>query len=350
METLREQVRQTILTGRFVHPGDRVLVGVSGGPDSVALVHLLAGLKDTLRVRLSVVHVDHSLRPDSARDAAFVEELARQLGLPATIVKRDVLTEAKRLGLSLEDAARRIRYAVFLEAARTQSANRLALGHTADDQAETVIMRMVRGSGLTGLTAIPMTRSLGELVIIRPLLDVWRKDLLAYLTAHRLAFRADPTNEEPRFLRNRIRAELLPLLEREYNSNIKALLNQLAEQCRTDVAYLQDAAERQWKRLVKPQDGGLAIRIGAFLRQPKALQRQLMRLVIQRLQGDLSRFEFRHWLEIERLFTERPVGTVLDLPEQVRLERAADRVIVRLPAPSAARQAGVSVPPPVILE
>jgi len=332
-DALAERVRQIIETAKLLHPGDRVLVGVSGGPDSVALVHLLASLKDALRVRLSVVHVDHSVRPDSACDAAFVEELARRLGLPVAIVKRDVLAEAKRLGLSLEDGARRIRYEIFLEVARTQSADRLALGHTADDQAETVIMRMVRGSGLTGLTAIPMARSLGELTIIRPLLGVWRKDLLAYLKAHRLEFRTDPTNEEPRFLRNRIRAELLPLLEREYNPNIKALLNQLAEQCRMDVAYLQGAAERQWKRLVKSQDGGLAIRIDVFLRQPKALQRQLMRLVIQRLQGDLTGFEFRHWLEIERLFTERPVGTILDLPEQVRLERASDRVIVRAQLP-----------------
>lgn len=329
MDEVHERVRQTIVAARLLTRGDRVLVGVSGGPDSVALLHLLVSLKEELGLWLSVVHMDHQLRPESARDARFVEDLARRFELPVTIVTRDVRADSKSRGLSLEDGARQIRYEAFLEVARQQRADRLALGHTADDQAETVMMRLVRGAGIAGLTAIPLTRPLGEILLIRPLLEVWRHEILAYLTTHGLSVRQDATNSDLYFLRNRIRAKLLPLLEQEYNPNIKALLNQLADQCRTDAAFLQAAAKRHWKRLVKSQNGHLAIRIEAFLQQPKALQRQLMRLVIQQLQGDLTGFEFRHWLEIERVFTDRPVGTILNLPGELCLERGRDRVIVR---------------------
>ncbi len=356
---LHERVRQAIRANRLLERGERVLIGVSGGPDSVALLHLLVGLKDDLRLRLAVAHVDHQLRPDSQDDAEFVAGLARRFGLPAAIVRRDVRRESEARGLSLEDRARRVRYAAFQEIATEQAATRLALAHTADDQAETVLMRLLRGAGLTGLAGIPMTRVLGDVTpppaasagggfapkaqalraaagggvtIIRPLLGVWREEVLGYLRQHRLSCRQDATNQDPRFLRNRIRHELLPLLEREYNPQLKRLLNQLAEQCRTDAGFLSEAAQRYWKRLVKPQNGHLAIRQERFLSQPKALQRQLIRLAIQQVQGDLTGFEFRHWVEIERLFTERPTGTILDLPGHVRLERVRDRVLVRLEA------------------
>ena len=328
-ESLRERALQAIKDERLLQSGDRVLVGVSGGPDSVALLHLLVSLKETLRVQVSVVHVDHQLRPDSADDAAFVERLSRRFSLPAVVETRAVAAEASGRGLSLEDAARRVRYEAFLAVARRQRADRLALAHTADDQAETVLMRLLRGAGLTGLTAIPMVRQLEEITVVRPLLGSWRREITSYLKAHRVPSREDSTNHDPRFLRNRIRHDLLPLLEHEYNPNIKSLLNQLAQQCRTDSTFLQTAAARHWKRLVKREAEGLSVRLDPFLKQPKALQQQLVRLTIQRLQGDLARFEFRHWREIERLMTERPIGTILDLPGEIQMERGRDRVRVR---------------------
>ena len=329
MSELSAQVRQTIRSARLLRSGERVLIGVSGGADSVALLHLLVRFQDAWRLRVAVVHVDHQLRPESAQDAAFVEELARRLKVPVTIVVRDVREAMRRQGWSLEDGARRLRYEAFQAVATRWAATKLALAHTADDQAETVLMRLLRGAGLTGLSAIPMTRALGDVTVIRPLLNVWKADLLEYLTIQHLSFRQDSTNGDARFLRNRIRTELLPLLEQAYNPRVKALLGQLAEQCRTDTLFLQEAAQRHWKRLVKSRNGQMALRISGFLKQPKALQRQLIRLAVQRLQGDLTGFEFRHWMEIERLFIERPVGTVLDLPGAMQCERRADDVLMR---------------------
>ena len=337
MGDLRQRVHEVITRNRLLHRGDRVLVAVSGGPDSVALLHMLVGLKDALRLSLSIVHLDHQLRADSTGDAAFVEGLGRRLKVPVITVRRDVRTEAASRGWSLEDGARRIRYDVFDEVARGQRADRVALAHTADDQAETVLMRLLRGAGLTGLMGIPMRRPLvdGVVEVVRPLLEAWRWEILAYLDEHRLAFRDDETNRDLRFVRNRVRSQLLPLLERDYNPQIKALLTQLAEQCRTDEGFLQEVGQRMWRRVVRVREGALDMRIKGFRRQPPSVQRQLVRLAIHRLQGDLERFEFRHWREIARLFADRPVGTILDLPGALQLERTRELVVMRLAGSSA---------------
>jgi len=328
-DTLLDQVRRTIAAHHLLTSGQRVIVAVSGGPDSVALFHLLVHLRQRLALSLHVAHLDHGLRDESGGDAAFVQSLAAQWKVPATIERRDVGTICSQEGWSLEDGARRIRYQFLLETARRQSADRVALAHTADDQAETILMRLVQGTGLLGLGAIPIMRRLDDDTwIIRPFLSVWRREILAYLKAEGLSFRTDATNDDTRFVRNRIRQELLPLLEQAYNPNVKGALAQLAEQSRTDYAFLEAAADRQWKRVAKSTSpSAVTISIDAFLRQPQPIQRLLVRKAVQSVRGDLGRFEFRHWLEAERLFQERPVGTRLDLPGGVRFIRDRARVL-----------------------
>ena len=330
-DELLARVRQTIVASQLLPPRSRVVVAVSGGADSVALLHLLAAIRAERRLALHVAHLDHALRAASEADARFVRALAARLRFPVTIERRDVGAICAREGWSLEDGARRIRYHFLLEVARRESADAIALAHTADDQAETVLMRLVRGTGLMGLGAIPIKRQLEEVWVVRPLLEIRRLQILAYLERAHLTYREDSTNADGRFVRNRIRHELLPLLERDYNPNIKGALTQLAEQSRWDYAYLQEAAGRQWKRLAKtkpPRE--VVVAIAAFLRQPKALQRQLVRQTIQCVRGDLGQFEFRHWLEVERLFLERPAGTVLHLPGGVQLRRERGQVVCQL--------------------
>ena len=356
-EILGDAVRDTIMKHRLFSPRERIVVAVSGGQDSVALLHILAACAEDWKLTLHVAHLDHGLRATSRQDAEFVRDLSARWHLPATIDRRDVPAICAREGWSLEDGARRLRYRFLLETARRQSAGRVALAHTADDQAETVLMRLVRGTGLLGLTGMPITRRLdgpadapgserAGIRLVRPLLETWRRRVSAYVGAHRLAWREDDTNADTRFTRNRIRHELLPLLERDYNPNVKTALTQLAEQSRDDYAYLQDAAARQWKRLAKvgPPAALLAARAGAsagrpacvtiaipaFRRQPNALRRQLLRQAIRRVRGDVQRLEFRHWTEAERLFTERPVGTRLDLPGGVQLRREQGHVLCHL--------------------
>ena len=326
------KIRQALATHQLLFPRARVVVAVSGGADSVALLHALVSLRPAWKLVLHVAHLDHGLRDGSREDAAFVRALAAAWDIPCTAARQDVRAACERGGWSLEDGARRVRYAFLLGVANEQRASHIALAHTADDQAETVLMRLVRGCGIVGLSGIPVKRRVEETWIVRPLLDVWRREVLAYLTDAGLTFREDPSNRDLRFVRNRIRHELLPLLERNYNPNIKQALTQLAEQNHWDAAYLQDAAGRQWKRAVKLPTAShgrreAAISIAAFQRQPKAIQRQLMRQAVQRVHGETVQLEFRHWVEAERLFAARPVGTRVDLPGGVQLRREKERVI-----------------------
>lgn len=330
--SLPARIAQRIRTHQLLRRAERVVVGVSGGADSVALLHILGRLQPSLRLTLYVVHVDHQLRPASTVDAEFVGTLAERFHVPAIIERRDVGALCRKARWSLEDGARRIRYQCFLEAARRYTADAIALAHTADDQAETVLMRFLRGSGLTGLSGIPEVRVMEGVRIVRPLLHVWRREITQYLDGDGLSCREDPSNRDVRFLRNRIRRELLPLLERAYNPNIKAALVQLAEQSRCDGAYLQAAALRQWKRLARASRGGsVTMAVRTLARQPKTLQRQLVRHAVQRVQGDLNQFEFRHWLEVERLLEQAGSARapVASLPGGVRVSREGDRLIVQ---------------------
>ncbi len=335
-----DAVERAIARGRLWPAGSRLVVAVSGGADSVALLHALHACSGRQRLSLHVAHLDHALRPESPEDAAFVRALAGRWRLPVTIARWPVAERCEREGWSLEDGARRLRYQFLQEVAKAHSAGVIALAHTADDQAETVLMRLVRGTGLLGLSAIPAKRRLQEVWLVRPLLGVWRYQLLAYLDNAGLVYREDASNRDLSFLRNRVRHELLPLLERACNPNIKAALTQLAEQSADDYAYLQAAARRHWKRLAKPVPSGgpgrppaIEIRVAGFLRQPTALQRQLLRQAILELRGELTAIEFRHWRGAQRLFAGRPAGTVLDLPGGIRLQRRTETVLCQLAVP-----------------
>jgi tRNA(Ile)-lysidine synthase len=318
------RIQAAVAAHRLLPPRARIVVGVSGGRDSVALLHALGALQPAWGWTLHAAHLDHGLRPESRDDAEFVRSLASEWGVPSTVERAD-------LGAgSIEEAARRARYAFLLAAAARTSADHIALGHTADDQAETVLMRMLRGAGLLGLSAIPVRRAEQDRWIVRPMLELRRADVNAYVTRHQLPFREDASNADRRFLRNRVRHELLPLLERDYNPNVRQALVQIAEQSALDHAQLQADVRRQWKRLAKTGPSSIAFALRTFRQQPKALQRQLLRQAIQQLQGDLDGFEFRHWLEAERLFLEeRPAGTILDLPGGLQLVREPQRVVCR---------------------
>ncbi len=232
----------------MLETGDGVVVGVSGGPDSVALLHFLRSIAPRYSLKLHIAHVHHMIRgADADGDALFVEELARSFGIPCTVEKVDVPQLARELGITVEDAGRDARYGLYRRICLERGFARAAVAHHADDQAETVLMRILRGTGLRGLAGIPPLRELGdEVMVIRPLIEVSRAQVEEYCIQHGLATRADPTNVDTQYFRNRVRCELLPLLERDYNSHIRAGLVRLARLAAQDEHYL----ERQARELL----------------------------------------------------------------------------------------------------
>jgi tRNA(Ile)-lysidine synthase len=221
-------VLATIADHELLRAGDRVIVAVSGGPDSMALLHTLWELRGRLAVTLEVAAVDHGLRADAARELEVVRERAEALGLPFSAVSVDVTAERRRRrGASVQDAARDVRLRALADLARARGAHRVALGHQADDQAETVLYRIIRGTGVAGLAGIPYRRD----VFVRPLLDVTRGQILRYLRRRSIPFIEDPSNADPRFARARIRHQVLPALAQE-NPRVAEALRALSDAAR----------------------------------------------------------------------------------------------------------------------
>lgn len=273
---LLASVRDTIARHRMLEPGQMVLVAVSGGPDSLALLDILLQLSPELALRLAVAHLDHGLRPDSAADADFVAAFAAERGLTCYRERVDVAALLRGSGQSPEAVARAVRYAFFERAVAATGAQRVALGHNADDQAETVIMRLLRGAGSEGLSGIPPVR----MPYIRPLIETPRTEIEAYCRARGLAARRDPTNADPAYTRNRIRHELLPMLK-SYNPRLVPALCELAERLRSEADYIAGQADAA----LAASRVGEALSCSRLLALPVALQRAVLRAYYVRATG-----------------------------------------------------------------
>lgn len=318
-QRLPQVVLRFIRKHNLVRENELLVVGVSGGPDSVCLLHVLASLRNTLGIKLHIAHLNHVLRgAESDGDADYVSALVRKLEIPATIERRDVKAHQKKHRLSVEEAAREVRYAFFSEVAYSLGADTVAVGHTADDQIETILMHLVRGTGLAGLRGMqPLSnlRSPGvnSLKIVRPLLETGRVETEAYCAAHNLSPRSDSSNQLPDYLRNRIRSQLIPLL-REYNPDIDKALLRLASAADSDLTYIGAETSRLWGSVAREQSEGVAIDRAEFSRLQPALKRHLVRSALQRLLGELRDIESVH---IESLVEalEKPAGKRLSLPK-----------------------------------
>lgn len=212
-----------------------MLVAVSGGADSTALLYILKELKRRLRLRLTVAHLNHKIRgKDAGEDARFVKQLARRLHLDFALGTAAVPRLARRLGISLEMAGRQARYDFFEKTARARRGDVVATAHTADDNVESILLMLTRGCGLQGLTGIPPLSRIGKITVVRPLLGTDRRTIEKYLRERKLSWREDISNTDPGFLRNRVRHELLPLLEAKYNKGIRHALINLADVLRSE--------------------------------------------------------------------------------------------------------------------
>ena len=323
-------VRRDILEQALLAPGQTVVVAVSGGADSLCLLHVLWRLRQELGVSLHVAHLDHGLRgEESAADARFVAELAAGLGLPATVEARDVSGHQRLHHLTPEEAARDVRYRFLAEVASRVGAGAVATGHTADDNVETLVLHWLRGAGLAGMRGILPSRPLQfpgfapppETVppaplpdLVRPLLSISRAQTEGYCVEQALPFRKDATNDQTAAARNRIRLDLLPDLER-YNPRLRETLLRAAAVASGDYDYLRGRALDAWPSVVSVEsDGALALDREAFRGQHPAIQRGILREALERLWGGWQDFGWAHVEDLRRAAVSGRVGSRVDLP------------------------------------
>lgn len=296
-------------------PGALILCAVSGGRDSMALLHLLTALAEEGGFRVHAAHFNHHLRPTADRDEDFVRRWCGDRGIPLTCGGGDAAAFAKAAGTSLEDGARQLRYRFLEETADQVGAARIATAHHREDNAETVLLHLLRGTGLRGLGGIPPVRGR----IVRPLLETGRGEIDAYAARHQIPYREDETNADPRFTRNRLRLEVMPLLE-AVSPGCAGRIAGAAALLREEEGHLEREAEHLLPEAA--EDGSVALPVPALLGQDLALRRRLVRAMARRLGADLTRGHVEAVLELGS-------GGYLDLPGGLCAVRQPHRLILR---------------------
>ena len=323
-----QRTHRFITQHRMIQPRETVLVGVSGGVDSLALLYALHTLRHQLNCQLHVAHLDHGFREDSAGDAVYVAEQADQLGIPISSIRIDVPQLMRDQKLSAEVAARQARYQFYECISKRIGATKIALGHHRGDQAETVLMNLLRGAGASGLKGILPIR---EGKFIRPLLAFSRKEIEDFVVQLGLQPRCDATNYQLNYLRNRVRLELIPTLERAYNTNIQNALNQTAELLQAESDYLEMLAHDAFQacRIESHTPDTVVLDRYLFREHHLALRRRILRLAVAEVFGEIRDLYFNHFESMLNLIDGEAPNSVLNLPNGGAFRRAYDRILIQ---------------------
>ncbi|MEW4527608.1 tRNA lysidine(34) synthetase TilS [Maioricimonas sp. JC845] len=310
-----------------------VVVGVSGGADSVALLHGLKRLASSHRLRLVAAHLDHGLRGSlSAEDAAWVHRLAGRLGIPIVTDQIDVAARAVAAGKGIEETARDARYRFLQTVAQERGARWIAVAHTADDQAETILHHILRGTGLSGLRGMPAKRTLpSHVVLVRPLLSVSRAELEAYLAEIGQDYREDASNDDPQFTRNRLRHSVLPMLRREGNRKVDEALRRLGAQAAELQSAMETLAVRCLEQAIRDLQPGVArLDRDVLAAQPRHLIREIFVQLWTRQQWPRQPMGFDHWDRLADLVLETGPSAAT-LPGRCDARRRGRLIVIEHP-------------------
>lgn len=297
MEKIIEQVKNNIYKYDLIQDKDNIIVGVSGGPDSIFLLHALNELKEIIKKEknivytLHVAHINHKIRQEAREDAELARRAANKIGATFHLLEVDVLEEAKRLKIGTEECGRQIRYEFFNQVVKTVKGTKIAVAHNAGDNAETIMLNFLRGAGITGLSGMEYITN----NVIRPMLDVSKPELIQYLNNNNIEYAIDKTNLENDYTRNKIRNDLLKKIENEYNPNIINALNRMAKINKQDQEIINDAVEKEYNKLnLKIEENKITVDTRKFNLNTEAMKYRLVRRIISELVGNVQNVEMIH--------------------------------------------------------
>jgi tRNA(Ile)-lysidine synthase len=323
------QMKKTIQAHGLLEAKDKIVAAVSGGPDSVALLHALNTLRRDYELTLAAAHVNHRFRGEEAdEDSRYVQRLCEELGIPCFVGTFDVPQFIAETGMNPQDAARKIRYRFLRQVAEKMGEAKIATAHHADDQLETMLMRLVRGTGVEGLAGIPLSRREEGIHIIRPLLEVTREQIEHYCSTEGLEPRHDRSNFSDKYLRNRIRKYWIPLMRKE-NPHVATTAAHLVEVLREENDYLQQESEAKLTAIIEEQDANtIILRQNDFLVHHLALQRRMIKLILSYLlKSDIKEIGYAHIENIRQIIEGAHPAACTHLPGNVQVRREYERVI-----------------------
>ncbi len=345
-QNLMKKVATTIQKYSMLTGGEKILVGLSGGPDSVCLLHVLTSLKDDFNLDLNAIYIDHGLRPhETETEIEFCKNLCERLCLPFTTQSIDVNSYAQEQGMNLQEAARGLRYRIFEETAYQIQADKIASGHTADDQAETLLMNLFRGSGKKGLSGIPPVRG----KIIRPLILTKRTEIERYLDEGKIAFITDSSNLKKYYLRNKIRLSLMPVLK-QYNPDIIDTLSRTAEILRDEERYFEVIVTKTMMKLIsRKTDVRIELFLSPFAIMDKVIMRRVLRRAIDETKG-IRGISLIHIDDIIELIQKGNPGDRIYLPKGIRVIKEYATIILTSESPVQLNTYTLTVPGETILK
>lgn len=320
---------------------DKLLLGVSGGPDSLTMLHLFNKLKEKLGLEIAAAHLDHQFRKESAAEADFTADFAADLGVEfyAKTVNLPRLIRLKKK--SPEAEARYQRFKFFQEIITVADCDRLALAHHSDDQAETVLLNLFRGSGLNGLAGIEPQSKYQDLIIIHPLLLFKKSEIKAYSRQNELKARLDPSNQKNIYSRNIIRNKILPLVENEINENAKEVIARNSKLISSENKFLAELAIKNYQQLlISAADKKIIIDFAGLKKRDRVLQRRIYRHIYRELNNGLDDLYLEHILEIEKLTADSQTGRGVDIAAGIRVEISYDQLVFFQKEPSAVNNRG----------
>jgi len=326
------KVKNFIEQNSMIEKGDRIVLGVSGGADSVCLLYMLSEICSKQQIPLIVVHINHGIRGEEAKqDERFVAELCRKLKLEYYIFSANVVQIAKTENLSEEEAGRKVRYDAFFQVCKDYKCNKIAIAHNKNDVAETVLFHLFRGTGIRGLSGIQpiSTRKLesGEISIIRPLLCLERKEIEEYLKERNISYQIDITNLTDAYSRNKIRNQILSYATKEINQNAIAHITQMASQLKEIENFINQQVNERYPLIIDDAgDGKIAIDINAFNNEDIVIQKGIIRKIIEKLAGGLKDLESVHVEQVLSLGSKQ-VGKQMDLPYGIVAVREYERIL-----------------------
>ncbi|WP_291583566.1 tRNA lysidine(34) synthetase TilS [Clostridium sp. UBA6640] len=313
---MKDKVLKTIAENNMINDGDRIIIALSGGPDSISLLHILHTLKNKLNITIYAAHVNHLLRGNDAyKDEELCEKYCDELGILCFVKRVDINQLSKIKNISHELAGREARYEFFDELMKKYDCNKIAIAHNLNDQAETVLMRMMRGTGIEGLVGI---RPVRDNIFIRPLIEITRKEIEKYCEENELPAAIDKTNFENIYARNKIRLELIPYMENNFNKDIIHTLNRMSNIIREDSDYLEEISDEIFKKYCYRKGDRVIIYKDAF-REHKTIITRVLRKAILQIKGDLYNIENSHIIDIIKLYNQNTGKTIM-LPDSLMVD------------------------------
>ena len=312
---MENKVINNILNYNLITEGDTIVIGVSGGPDSMALLYTLIETKEFINFNIIIVHINHGVRGEEAlKDELFVKEKAEELNIPYYSKTIDMVGYAKDNKISEEEAGRKLRYGFFRQILSKKGKGKIAVAHNKDDQAETLLMRIFRGTGIDGLKGMDFLQK----DIIRPILNISREDIEKYIEENEIETVLDKTNLMPIYTRNQIRLELIPYIEKNFNPNLIDTMWRLSETSTLDSNFLERYSEDKYNNMLKSKDKTyIVLDVDMFNKEDESIKNRIVRMSIEKILGDLQGFSREHINSLVKLFELGETGKEIHLPRNI---------------------------------